>query len=135
LIDRPYSQGIVYNLYPSRTVAGYAGSPQRIECETSSSVLLQAIDEGLLVLGERVRYAIYYHIESKSHLRRQEIPFRVQAFHEALQDIFGAGSEVIEKLIARSLYRKIGLSFKAHRNWTLVDYIEDAKTARLGLVE
>ena len=90
-------------------------------------ILVQAIDEGLLVLGENTRYVIYYHIASKHGVERERIPERLEAFHEALKDIFGEGSKVIEKQIARSMYAMLDLKFRECDEWTIVDYANDAR--------
>lgn len=65
--------------------------------------LLQAVDEALLIPGEVVRTAIYERIERSYQLRREEIPDRLETFHQALQDLLGAGGKVMEKFTAKSL--------------------------------
>jgi len=95
--------------------------------ERLDSTIQEAVHEGLLVLGEIVRTAIYNNIETRHQLKREQIPRRLEAFHKALIGIFGAGAKIIEKLIAKRLYSRLGLSFIEHEDWTLVEYIEDAK--------
>ena len=83
-------------------------------------VLLQAVDDGLSVPGEIVRTAIYQRIERSYRLRREEIPEKLETFQQALQDLLGEPSaKVMEKLIAKNLYRRLGLNFTEHANWTL----------------
>ena len=94
--------------------------------------LLQAVDEALLVPGEIVRTAIYERIERSYQLRREEIPEKVETFHRALQELLGVGGKVMEKLIVRNLYRRLGLSFENHDGWTLVDYVNHAKASAGG---
>jgi hypothetical protein len=89
--------------------------------------LVLAFDEALLVPGEIVRTAIYGRIERSYQIRREEIPEKLETFHQALQDLLGAGGKVMEKLIAKSLYRRLKLSFTEHDGWTLVDYVNHAK--------
>ena len=100
------------------------GEPAQIR-----DALLQATDQGLAVLGEIVRAAIYERIERSYQLKREEIPEKLETFHQALQDLLGAGAKVMEKLIARNLYRRLGLDFTEHANWTVVDYVNHAKKA------
>jgi len=95
------------------------------------SAVQEAVHEGLLVLGEIVRNAIYQHIEMKHQLKRWEIPKRLQVFHKALEGIFGAGAKIVEKLIVKRLHGKLGLSFVEHESWTLGEYVDDAKK-RMG---
>jgi len=94
--------------------------------------LLHAIDDGLAVPGEIVRTAIYDRIERSYQLRREEIPEKVEIFHKALQDLLGASAKVMERVIARNLYSRLGLDYVAHENWTLVDYVNHAKKARVS---
>jgi hypothetical protein len=89
--------------------------------------LLESVDEGLLRLGESVRHAIYWHIEKSYGVKREEVPNKLKDFHEALIRLFGEGSKVIERLIAKSLYEKLNLSFEAHEGLSLMDYVEDVK--------
>jgi len=89
--------------------------------------LLEAVDHGLLVPGEIVRAAIYARIEKSYELKREEIPEKLEAFHRALEDLLGKSAKVMEKLIAKNLYRRLGLSFTEHADWTIVDYVNHAK--------
>jgi predicted amino acid racemase len=96
-------------------------------------ILLNAVDYGLLVLGEIVRKAIYERLESSYQVKRAEIPENLESFHVALAGLFGRRGSVVERLIARRLYSKLRLTFEEHQNWTLVDYVNHAKNAvRVG---
>jgi hypothetical protein len=106
-----------YGLAPSRDVA---------------DSLVQAVDEALLVPGEIVRTTIYERIERSYQVRREEIPEKLEIFHRALQQLLGVSGKVMEKLIARNLYRRLGLSFEKHDGWTLVDYVNHAKASAGG---
>jgi len=94
--------------------------------------LLEAVDQGLAVPSEIVRAAIYERIERSYQVRREEISEKVEILHKALQDLLGAGAKVMEKLIARSLYSRLGLSFTEHANWTLADYVNHVKKESSG---
>lgn len=96
----------------------------------SNSELVEAVDECLLVLGEVVRRAIYQYVERNCQIEREGIPEKLEAFHKCLQGIFGAATNVIERLVAKRLYSKLSLNFEAHENWTLVDYVNYAKKAK-----
>lgn len=87
------------------------------------AIVLQASDEGLSALGESARDALYYHIERTHNIRREDIPEKVSAFHEALRVLLGEGARVVEKLIAKSLYSRLRLNFEEHEAWTIVDYV------------
>jgi len=72
-------------------------------------MLLDAVDEGLLMLGESAKNAMYFHLEKIVSLKRDGIPDNLEAFTEGLEKIFGAGAQVIEKAIMKSLCRRLGV--------------------------
>ena len=92
--------------------------------------LIQAVDHGLLVFGEIVRTAIYERIERSYQIRREEIPEKVEIFHDALQDLLGTSAKVMERLIAKDFCSRLGLNFAENENWTLVDYVSYARRVR-----
>jgi len=91
--------------------------------------LLQAVDQALLVPGEMVRAAIYERIERSFQVKREEIPEKLPAFRTALRELLGAAAKVMERLIAKNLYSRLGINFAEHAHWTLVEYVEHAKKA------
>ena len=92
--------------------------------------LLQAVDDGLLVLGQSARMAIYECIESSYQVRRGDIPDKLLTFHRALQDLLGSGAKMMERLIARALYSRLGLDFIEHHDWMLIDFMHYAKKVK-----
>ena len=90
--------------------------------------LLEAVDYGLTVLGEIVRQAIYKRIEKDHGLKRAEIPERLEDFHKALESVLGANAKIVERLIAKNLYERLGLNFTSRPEWTLIEYVDHAKT-------
>ncbi len=82
-----------------------------------------------MVLGESVRNALHYHVERANQVKREEIPNRMEEFHEALGSLLGAGARVVEKLIAKNLYSRLGLAYEERENWTLMDYLNQARKA------
>jgi hypothetical protein len=87
--------------------------------------ILEAVDEALSVLGESSKQAFYSLVEKSHNIKREEIPEKIEIFHGALTDILGVGSKIMERLIARMLYRKLVLDFEEREEWTLVDYLRD----------
>ena len=73
-----------------------------------------------------------YYLEKNRKVKREEIPDRIAAFHEALEGLLGAGAKVIERLIAKHLYGRLSLIFEEHEDWTLVDYVRYAQKAKKG---
>jgi len=89
--------------------------------------LLCAADEGLAVLGQSCKHAMYYHVMRRCGVTRELIHEQIESFQRALNDLFGAGAKVITRLIAKKLYNKLGFDFKGHEDWTLVNYVDHAK--------
>ncbi|GAH09178.1 unnamed protein product, partial [marine sediment metagenome] len=52
-------------------------------------VLLEAIDEGLSMLGESGKQAIYLHLGKSLKMNRQDIPYRIEEFADAIEKLFG----------------------------------------------
>ncbi len=78
-----------------------------------SSILLESIDEAFLTLGEKTRSSIYFYLETKFLISRQDIPERVNDFSVALERIFGLGAQQLEILIMKCLNEKINCAY----NW------------------
>jgi hypothetical protein len=72
-------------------------------------VLLEAIDDALVSLGESVKTAVYFYLEKSFHLARKEIPTRISEFSDALEQIFSIGARNLELLFMRNLHAKINL--------------------------
>jgi len=102
------------------------------ESSRFSDVLLQAVDQALLVPGEIVRAAIYERIERSFQVKREEIPEKLPVFQDALKELLGTAAKVMEKLIAKNLYSRLGISFAERADWTLVEYVDYAKKATGG---
>ncbi len=89
--------------------------------------LLEAVDFGLAVPGEIVRETIYERLETTYGIKREEIPEKLPAFHKALGELVRSVADVIERMIAKDFYNRLGLDFTQHESWTMVDYVNQAK--------
>jgi len=91
-------------------------------------LLVSAIDEALTSLGESIRQSIYFHIENKFKVARNEIPENLEEFQGGLEKIFGSGARFIEILIMKNLHSKIGLPIKVEsEHLEFVEYVDAAK--------
>lgn len=97
------------------------------EEERFKHALLEAVDEGLGVLGQNVKATIYFEVEKRGSLCREEIPEKLQAFTRALREIFGVGGPVIERLIAKRLLHNLELAYNERRDYGLIEYVEEAR--------
>jgi hypothetical protein len=92
--------------------------------ERFEQILLQAIDEALVSLGENVKTSIYFHLEESLKVRRQDIPYKIDAFSDALERIFGPGARHLEILFIKSLHAKLGVTCKwPVHEWPLSKWI------------
>ena len=90
--------------------------------EEFTSILLEAIDEALSTLGENVKTSIYFHLEAKFSIRKQEIPTKINDFSSALERIFGNASKKLEILIMKCLNEKVHCNYKwVGPRWLVAD--------------
>jgi hypothetical protein len=93
-------------------------------------VLLEAIDEGLSLLGESSKQAVYFHLEKTFKMNRVDIPYRIEEFTDAIEKIFGTGAKILEIQIMKCLFKKVGYSFKHYpkqKNFTFTEYVAAVK--------
>jgi hypothetical protein len=110
-------------------------------------VLLETLDEALSALGETVKKSIYFHLKQKFLIAKQDIPYKIDDFSDALEQIFGLGAaRTLEILIMTKLHQKIRSRYKWEGpNWlvpelTFSQYVELLKSfyednGRIGQVE
>ena len=82
------------------------------ETETFEEILLQAIDEVLLNLGESLKKAILLNLDEHFKIRQSDIPSRIADFADALEIILGRGAKLLEIMIMENLNAKIGAACK-----------------------
>ncbi|MEM0008300.1 MAG: hypothetical protein QXR89_08600 [Candidatus Bathyarchaeia archaeon] len=97
--------------------------------EVFKKALVEAIDEGLLMLGENGREVIYFRLKQSYALKKEDIPGYPEIFVECLRSIFGSGAEVIEKAIIKSLYSKLGLEFHVKKDFGFLECLNEARKA------
>jgi len=104
-----------------------------VENKTTSfeEVLLETIDERLSMLGESPKQSIYYHLRKTFKIDRQNIPYKIEEFADAIEKIFGAGAKIIEIQIMKCLFKKVGNNPKKYpepkKNLTFTEYIAAAR--------
>jgi len=67
-------------------------------------LFLDAIDGAFSSLGDSARQSIYFHLETKFKVPKEQIPRRVEDFESGLENIFGVGTKFLEILIMKKLY-------------------------------
>jgi hypothetical protein len=92
-----------------------------------SQVLLDCVDEGLSVLGNEPRLAVYQYLATIHSLDREQIPDQIDEFATGLKKALGGASRVIERLILKKLFQKIGSTFRETEDLEFGDYVREAK--------
>lgn len=100
---------------------------RRLSLEKFNRVLLDAIEGGLSSLGDSPKNAIFYHLETSFHLKKEDIPLNLLEFQQALDKVFGPGAPYLEKLIIRRLCERLGIDFEEPEHVDLAVYVDDAK--------
>ena len=92
--------------------------------KTFEELLIEAIDEHLLCLCESCRKAIYSHLNQQYGIKREEIPYKINEFAKALEEIFGSGAALVEIGIMKTLYKKSGVInyLIGREEFSFVDY-------------
>jgi hypothetical protein len=97
--------------------------------------LVEAVDEGLVWLGDGARRTIYYHLENGFNIRRQDIPYHIEEFADAIEKIFGAAAGLLEIQIMKKLYEKVGGPLKylpVQQDLVFTEYVETIKLSYLN---
>ncbi|MEM1589861.1 MAG: hypothetical protein QXZ68_01840 [Candidatus Bathyarchaeia archaeon] len=89
--------------------------------------LAEAVDEGLLMLGESGREVVYFRLRHSYAISREDVPSHPEIFVECLRKIFGSGAKVIEKAIIRSLCRKLELAFVEKKDFDFLECLNEIK--------
>ncbi len=90
-------------------------------------LFLECVDEGLSVLGNEPRLAVYQYLSTMCSLQREEIPDKVEEFAGGLRKAMGGASRVMERIILRKLFQKIGSSFRETPDLEFADYVAEAR--------
>lgn len=78
-------------------------------------VFLDAVDGAFSSLGDSAKQAIYFHLETKFKVAKEQIPCHLEDFENGLENIFGAGTKFLEILIMKKLYENMKPKGKALR--------------------
>jgi len=71
------------------------------------TAIIEAVDEGFSPFGHSSKQAIYFHLENTFKITKQEIPYKIEEFADAIEQIFGAGAKLIEIRIIEALHKRI----------------------------
>ncbi len=97
-------------------------------------LLLEAVDEGLSSLGQSSMLAIYFHLEKDFNVKKQEIPSKIEVFEDAIEKLFGLGSNFLEVLFINHLREKID-EVSVLRESSDLSFAEYVKAARRDFLD
>jgi hypothetical protein len=92
--------------------------------------MIEAVDDGLSLLGDHSKQVLYSYLEKTSKIKKQDIPEKIEEFTNAVERIFGEGARLLEIEIMRQLYKKVEykIEYPSGKNDLLfVDYVEVAR--------
>jgi len=93
-----------------------------------ADLLLSAVDETInQIFKEEGAKIIFDFIESKCHLKLEEIVEKPEVFSVGLERMLKSGAIVIEKMILKNLYSKLGLKFEEKEGYEFSDYIKELR--------
>ncbi|MGD8506620.1 MAG: hypothetical protein PVF15_08160 [Candidatus Bathyarchaeota archaeon] len=109
---------------------------QLLSAETTGSLdelVLCAIDETIKnVFKEPGAKVIYDYMETKCHLKWEEIAQKPEVFSASLERLMVSAAQVIEKMVLKNLYCKLGLRFEEKNGYEFSDYMKDLRRSHVG---
>lgn len=79
------------------------------------------------MLGNEPKLAVYQYLSSIHSLDREQIPEKVDQFSAGMRKALGSASKVIERLILKKLYQRIGSTYREVSDLDFTDYVTEAK--------
>ena len=102
--------------------------------ETLDDLLLKVVDATMKhVFTEAGTKVVYSYLGNSTHLKREEIAEKPAVFSAGLERLLGSGAPVIEILILKNLYRKLGLKFEEKKGYEFSDYVRELRKRFEGL--
>ena len=75
---------------------------------------------------------IYEFLENHSRLKLEEVADKPEVFSAGLERLMGSGAKVIEILVLKKLYRKLGLKFEEKKGYGFPDYIKELRKSAVA---
>jgi nucleoside-diphosphate-sugar epimerase len=73
-------------------------------------MMMEAVDRVFSSKGDSCKQFLYFHLQNSYNIGKQEIPYRIDDFAEALKAIFGLGAVLIEIEIMKELFSRVQIS-------------------------
>ncbi len=96
------------------------------EAEFYQLLKMSALDALRLALGKSAMEILCY------KFKLDELILDAKAFHTTLYSLFSDGSVVIEKIIIKEIYKRIGLQYQYDTAFNFENALSDARRQALG---
>jgi len=94
--------------------------------EKLARLISRAFERGLSLIGEEPKVVVYRYLEIRCSIKKEEVGYRLEECESMLDEIFGAGAEIIKRAIARELYSELGLPCQSYTGNTLSECVRQA---------
>ena len=80
------------------------------------------------IVGRDVLNSLHNYLKTQYGITPDELPYRTDTLFEILEHTFGMlGAKTLTRAIAREVYYRHNIDFRAIDGYTLQDYLEEAK--------
>jgi len=105
------------------------GMAQMKSMKEFEKILLETIDESMAqVFGNTSTEVIYDYLKGNHKLGKETIPENLEIFSSSLEKMFGFGAILLEKLVLKKFYTKLGLKYEEKEGYKFLDYIKELKS-------
>jgi len=93
------------------------------------TTILTAVDDSLCSFGDSFKQVIYFQLENSFHIKKQEIPQRIDEFAAAIEEMFGIGAKLIEMKILKALHEQVPgfVHFPRGDDLVFTDYVKNLR--------
>jgi hypothetical protein len=124
-------QSVLQADLPIITIEQHSEVSGTVLAKDFQEIMLEAIDEAFSCMGKETKQLVYSLLEKTFKIARRDIPFEIEKFTGALEEIFGPGAKLLEIEVMKHLHEKIGSRFKyspRQETLTLEEYLTAIST-------
>jgi hypothetical protein len=94
------------------------------------TAIIDAVDAGFAPFGRFGKQIIYIQLENTFKIKKQEIPYKIEEFADAIEQIFGAGAKLIEIKILEALHERNQdfMHFPKKGALAFTEYVDDLRS-------
>ena len=94
------------------------------------TAILCAVDESFAPFGRFGKQVIYLNLENTFKIKKQEIPYKIEEFADAIEQIFGTGAKLIEIRIIEALHERNQnfVHFPKKGELAFAEYVDDLRS-------